>query len=126
MRTMTVIMLVANVVMARNQGPDPLIHASAEAAHAQRLFHDQPAGCAAVAASMPGDQQHRGQSAFRRARAHAPRLSLAARHGRAMVGGSVSGNREVVPENHGLPGPVGPEGDPGWIAASHRAGGGVE
>jgi len=90
------------------------------------VFHHQPAGCAAVAASMPGDQQHRGQSAFRRARAHAPRLSLAARHGRAMVGGSVSGNREVVPENHGLPGPVGPEGDPGWIAASHRAGGGVE
>lgn len=41
MRTMTVIMLVANVVMARNQGPDPLIHASAEAAYAQRLFHDE-------------------------------------------------------------------------------------
>ena len=89
------------------------------------IFYHQPAGRAAVTRSVFGDQQYRGQSAFRRARAYAPRLSVAAGHGRAMVGGSAFGNREVVQENHGLPGSVGPEGDPRWIAASHPAGGGV-
>ena len=39
--TMTITALVASVVLAQNQGPDPLINASAEETHAQRLFHDE-------------------------------------------------------------------------------------
>jgi hypothetical protein len=70
------------------------------------VSYHQPAWRAAITRSVSGDQQHRGQSAFRRARAHAPHLPVAAGHGRAMVGGSIFGYREVVPEDHGLPGSV--------------------
>jgi len=46
-------------------------------------------------------------------------------HAGALVGSRVFGDGKVVPQDHGLSRPVCPQSDPGWIAASHPAGGGV-
>jgi hypothetical protein len=91
-----------------------------------RVLHHQPAGYPAIAASLFGDQQHRGQSAFRRAQPDSPSLPLASRDARAVVGSRILGRRKVLPEDHGFSRSVGPQSDLGWIAASHPAGGGVE
>jgi len=41
------------------------------------VVHHQPAGCASVLASLPGQYQHHRKPAFGRAHAHAPRVPLA-------------------------------------------------
>ena len=90
------------------------------------MLHHQSTRHSALAASLSGYQQHRGQSPFRSSRSHAPGLPLASGHAGALVGSRFLGNRQVVPQDHGLSRSRGPQGDSRWIAASYPAGGSVK
>ncbi len=67
------------------------------------MFHHQPPGPAAVAASLSGDDQHRRESPRRGAPADAASDPLeGCRHGPSLGRGCFPGYREKLPQDHGL------------------------
>ena len=67
------------------------------------MLHNQPAGCAALAATLPGNDQHHREPARRSAHPNPPRHKLAKwLDGQTLDGFSLPENGEELPQDHGL------------------------
>jgi hypothetical protein len=100
------------------------------AAIAQEGARCRPGSCpAGLRSDAPGRDHETPDVRFcrpafpRRCQEVIPESSETAGVSRSAV--SREGRRNLVPQDHGLPGSVGPQSDPRWVAASHPAGGAV-
>jgi len=83
-------------------------------------------GCAALAATLTGDNQYHRKSARRSAHPHTSRHKLAKwLDGAALDGLSLPENREELPQDHGLSRTLDAGGDSERIAVRHSTGSGV-
>src|ERR1019366_1319645 len=90
------------------------------------MLHHQPAGCAALIATLPGDDQHHREPACRSAHPNPPHHKLAKwLDGEALDGLGFPENGEELPQDHGLSRTLDAGGDSERIAVRHSTGCGV-